>query len=237
MTNSLDISQDVKNFYNVVKFPGEYTKQQLEEYDSINNNLYLQFINKHLSQKQSIVDIGCGSGLVTNVLAMHHRDCSFTALDFSNSLAIGKTYANNNSLKNTKWIQADFIAHNFQMQFDVVICQGVLHHMPDYKIALEKLKTLVKPGGVLLLGVYNPLGKFLKKFFKISYHSNTLYQDQEHNPFETSFRANTIINMCSPFEFIEATPGGNNKYACDVLSFFNSRNGGLTLYAFRNNHA
>jgi 2-polyprenyl-3-methyl-5-hydroxy-6-metoxy-1,4-benzoquinol methylase len=233
MTNHLITDQDIKNFYNSVQFPGTYTKQQVSDHDTVNDNLYLRFINKYIQQGQSIADIGCGSGLVTNILAEKHN-CDFTALDFSDSIEIGKSYSKNNSLNNITWIKDNILTHKFQSQFDVVICQGVLHHIPAYTKALEKIKALVKPNGILLLGVYNPFGKILKKFTKITYNSEILYRDQEHNPFEMSFLAGTVINMCKPFEFLEATPGGNNKYACNLLSLFNSRNGGLILYAFKN---
>lgn len=233
MISKSKIELDIKNFYNCIKFPGEYTKQQLLDPSTINDNLYLAFINKYIKQGQNVLDIGCGSGLITNAMAGRH-DCNFTALDFSDGIDFGQKYATEHKLTNTTWIKRNFFAHDFHCCYDVVICQGVLHHIPEYQQALEKIKKLVKPNGVLLLGVYNPFGKLLKKIKKIKYNSDILMCDQEYNPFETSFRADTIINMCSPLTFLEAAPGGNNKYACDFLSLFNSQNGGLTLYAFIN---
>jgi 2-polyprenyl-3-methyl-5-hydroxy-6-metoxy-1,4-benzoquinol methylase len=233
MTDRLSIERDVKKFYNSIKFPGEYTKQQLSNPRTIHDNLYLRFINKYIKENQTIVDIGCGTGLITNILAENHN-CYFTALDFSDSIEVGKSYSEKHRLRNINWIKDNILTYKFQHQFDVVICQGVLHHIPAHIEALEKIKSLVRPDGVLLLGVYNPIGKFLKKIVKIKYNSDILYQDQEHNPYETSFQAGTVIDLCAPLEFLEAAPGGTNKYACNVLSLFNSRNGGLTLYAFRN---
>lgn len=227
------VEHHVKQFYNRIKFPGEYTTQQLSDPGTVDNNLYLSFINKYLNQGQCVLDIGCGSGLVTNAMAQRHI-CNFTALDFADSIEIGRSYAKKHALTNVTWVKNNFLTHNFHHQFDVVICQGVLHHIPDHRQALEKIKSLISPNGVLLLGVYNPFGKLLKKIKKIKYNSDILMQDQEHNPYETSFRAGTVIDMCQPLTFLEATPGGTNKYACDVLSLFNSQNGGLTLYAFRN---
>lgn len=235
MTDNRNVGEDVRNFYNTIQFPGKYTKQQFDEYDLIANNIYIRFINKYLKTGQTVIDVGCGSGLVTNLLAEQH-DCQFTAFDFSDSIHIGKTYADRHNLKNVSWIQNDILNYNFQTQFDVVICQGVLHHIPEHNQALTKLKSLVAPGGILLLGVYNPFGKFFKKFINLNYNSDVLYQDQKHNPYETAFYAGEVICMCQPFEFLEAAPGGNNKYACNVLSLFNSINSGLTLYAFRNNY-
>jgi SAM-dependent methyltransferase len=38
-------------------------------------------------------------------------------------------------------------------QFDVVICEQVLEHLPQVNIALATLSRVVKPGGMLILGV------------------------------------------------------------------------------------
>jgi SAM-dependent methyltransferase len=38
-------------------------------------------------------------------------------------------------------------------QFDVVICEQVLEHLPQVNIALATLSRVVKPGGLLILGV------------------------------------------------------------------------------------
>ena len=39
-------------------------------------------------------------------------------------------------------------------QFDLVICQGVLQHMPDPVLAFEKVAEQVAPGGTLYLDIY-----------------------------------------------------------------------------------
>jgi SAM-dependent methyltransferase len=46
---------------------------------------------------------------------------------------------------------------------DVLICSGVLHHTPDPQGGYEELLKLVKPGGKIIIGLYNtyariPLG-------------------------------------------------------------------------------
>jgi SAM-dependent methyltransferase len=39
--------------------------------------------------------------------------------------------------------------------FDVVICSGVLHHTPDPRVSFASVARLVRPGGVLVVGLYN----------------------------------------------------------------------------------
>src|SRR5207249_3218738 len=39
--------------------------------------------------------------------------------------------------------------------FDVVFCSGVLHHTPDPRASFRAVAQLARPGGVLLIGLYN----------------------------------------------------------------------------------
>lgn len=48
--------------------------------------------------------------------------------------------------------------------FDFVICEGVIHHLNEYKKAFEELCRVTKKGGILILGVYGK-GSLVNKFF------------------------------------------------------------------------
>src|SRR5207244_11405276 len=43
--------------------------------------------------------------------------------------------------------------------FDVVICNGVLHHTPDPRASFAALSRLVRPGGIVVVGVYNAVAR------------------------------------------------------------------------------
>jgi SAM-dependent methyltransferase len=45
------------------------------------------------------------------------------------------------------------------MQFDQIVCTGVLHHLPDPVAGLRALRSVLKPGGVMNLMVYAPYGR------------------------------------------------------------------------------
>lgn len=231
MTNPAEI----KKFYDTIRFPGEYTKAQLDQYGHCPENSFLGFVYQYLKSGQQVLDAGCGTGLISNLFATRF-DSGFTAVDFSDGINYGKQYAEKNNIKNIVWQQADLTEYKPTAQFDVVICQGVLHHIPNYTIALNNLKLAVKPGGVLLLGLYHPYGKILKKFLKLKYATNTLELDQEQNVFELAFNYNEVLSMCSDFEFLNSTPPVANETIAKISSLLTSTNGGLILYAFRNSH-
>ena len=228
------ISEEIKQFYSKIQFPGRYTRDDIKFYDIEGiHNIYLKEINKELVNDIDVLDVGCGTGLVSNLFASRYINANFTSVDFSDSIDYAKKFAKENNINNVKWIKKNFLDFKTTKRYDVIICCGVLHHIPEHARALDKMKKLLKPGGKLLLAVYNPFGKILKRFFKIDYNCDILYRDQELNPFELSFSNNQVHRMCSDLLFKSASPSIANKFV-DLLALFNSENGGLVLYVFSN---
>jgi 2-polyprenyl-3-methyl-5-hydroxy-6-metoxy-1,4-benzoquinol methylase len=48
-----------------------------------------------------------------------------------------------------------------QNAFDVVVCNGVLHHTADPLGGFRSISRLVKAGGFIIVGVYNRIGRGL----------------------------------------------------------------------------
>lgn len=224
--------QEIKDFYSQLEFPGRYTRQDLDRYEPRPNNRYLSFIYDHLADGQEVLDAGCGTGLLTNTFATRFRS-NFTAVDFSSSVFFGQQFARAHGINNAHWVQHDLADFAWPHQFDIIICQGVLHHIPQHETVLHNLKSMLKPGGMLLLGLYNPWGKILKKIWPVRYHDPILARDQEQNPFELSWTISQVKHLCGDLEYIGCTPHFLCDALSDMLNIFNSQNGGLTLYSFR----
>jgi 2-polyprenyl-3-methyl-5-hydroxy-6-metoxy-1,4-benzoquinol methylase len=226
-------SQEIKEFYSRLHFPGRYTIEDLKFYEEQGiHNIYLREINNYLNDDIEVLDVGCGTGLVSNLFAMKYNS-NFTSIDFSDSVDYAKDFAYKNEIKNVTWIKDDFLNFSTDKKFDVIICCGVLHHIPEHEQALVKMKSMLKEDGILILAVYNRYGKILKRYFKIKYYNEVLYQDQENNPFELSFTHKEVVSMCRDLKFEAVTPGLANSLV-DFRALFNSINGGLALYVFRN---
>jgi ubiquinone/menaquinone biosynthesis C-methylase UbiE len=228
------MTQQIKQFYNCIGFPGKYTIDQLLKYGDPIENPYLRTIESQINSNQKILDAGCGTGLTTNLFSIRHPTCEFVGVDFSDSIDQANFFCKENNVKNVKFIKQDLAEINFDESFDVVICQGVLHHIPDYHKVLSILKTSVKPGGKLVLGLYHPAGKIVKKFFNIDYKSSILFQDQELNPFELSFTFEQVQQLTQGFNFKQAYPRLLNNFS--IPAFFNYKNGGLITYILEKNY-
>lgn len=225
---------DVSKFYDLIAFPGYYTIDDLLGYGTPIENRYLRAIEENLKPSMTVLDAGCGTGLTTNLFALRNPSLKITGVDFSNSVAWAKDFALRNNITNVEFLKHDLTAHTFDQQYDVVICQGVLHHIPDWPLALNNLINAVAPNGRLLLGLYHPFGKAVKKLFRINYGSDVLYLDQEKNPFELSFTYQQVADMVPGFKIVSAIPSVLNNVA--IPSFFNYRNGGLVIYTLERTH-
>jgi ubiquinone/menaquinone biosynthesis C-methylase UbiE len=224
------LTRSIVDFYSDLQFPLRYTAEDIAFYDHDLNNLYFEFIDAHLQNGMKILDVGCGTGLITNVFARRYPTCEFTAMDFSNAIRYGEEFAQQNQITNVHWLHQDILQLDTSDRFDAIICQGVLHHIPDYHRALTNIKNSLAPNGTLLLGLYHPVAKIGQKIFTKRFASSVMRQDQRHNPFELSFTADQVKKMCEPMILQDLAPKSITKWISP--NFYQS--GGLTIYTLRN---
>ncbi|MBO0790858.1 MAG: methyltransferase domain-containing protein [Ktedonobacteraceae bacterium] len=112
-------------------------------------NLLLRQIPSHC---QNALDIGCGDGGFARLLA-DRFDGTVTGIDSDRAMVErAQTETGNQSIH---FIEADFMRYSFdEEQFDFITATASLHHMP-FAQALEKITSLLRPGGVLaVLGLF-----------------------------------------------------------------------------------
>ena len=225
----IDIASRVRKFYSEIKFPGLYTIDELSFYkDSIPNN-FLSIYNNGIQGCTRILDIGCGTGFITNLLAIKNLNTRIDAVDFSDSIEVAIEFSKEHNITNVTYYKEDFFKFKSSEKYDCIICNGVLHHMPDYKIAIERIKSMIPPEGKLILGVYNQFGKSVKKIIPVTYRSELLRIDQEDVPYEINFSNQEFLNYFSEFTVNNIYPSFNNRLV-NISNLLNYQNGGLTVY-------
>lgn len=224
---------DITQFYDRVNFPGTYSRQALDYHSPNIQNPYLQIIDQCVAPRSRVLDVGCGTGLITNLFALRYPNIGFTAIDFSSALEHAEQFRHAHDIQNVQYAKADFLEWRTNLQYDCIICQGVLHHIPDVWRAALMLRSLLAPGGTLLVAVYHPWGKLLKRMIALDYGNHTLYLDQEHNPFETSFTRSSLCALFSDLNLVQQWPRYLSWHAVRYPIRF-SQNGGLVSYVFQN---
>lgn len=227
------IAEKIKLFYGKLKFPGLYTLSDLKFYDDAVTNKYLKKFDDEIKNAKNVLDVGCGSGFIVNFLARKNPDVNFDALDFSESIEFAKAFAKVNKINNVNFIKDDFLTYKFTKKYDVIICNGVIHHIPKYKEAIIKLFELSQTNGKLVIGVYNKYGKVAKKFVKVNYMTEVLRMDQECVPYEMAWTDKEFTSLL-PDAKVETVMPSIKNYCVDLCNMFNYKNGGLTIYTLVN---
>ncbi len=115
---------------------------------------YIQKICNGLSGK-SIVDIGCGGGILSESMAA--RGAHVTGIDLADKpLKVAKLHLLESGQQvDYQLISAEDLAQQKPHQFDVVTCMEMLEHVPDPASTIKACATLVKPGGQVFFSTIN----------------------------------------------------------------------------------
>jgi Flp pilus assembly protein TadD/SAM-dependent methyltransferase len=108
-----------------------------------------------------ILVAGCGTGQHSIGTASRFSDCKVTAVDLSlASLAYSKRKTTELGITNLEYLQADILKLNqLKQKFNIIESVGVLHHMDEPMAGWRVLKDLLKPGGLMKIGLYSELAR------------------------------------------------------------------------------
>jgi len=99
----------------------------------------------------SILDLGAGTGLLTSYLYRRYPQGSFTLLDLSEEmLDIARARFQNAS--NFSYVAADYLKHDFEGFFDIVISSLSIHHMEhqDKRFLYRKVYEHLNSDGIFI---------------------------------------------------------------------------------------
>ena len=106
------------------------------------------FASRHVAGRD-VLDIGGGAGLGHPILL---------AADAAHVVSIDPyaAPAAANPDPRLTYVQGDFLRHPFRHDsFDVLLCIGTLFYLPRHDDALQRMRRLLRPGGVLIINCIN----------------------------------------------------------------------------------
>ena len=218
------------DFYNDVKFPNY---DDVEDFGSLldksRRSIFVKKLDDEIPMGSNILEAGCGTGQLSIALSRYARQ--IYGIDLSKgSLIEAKQFINSNDIKSVHLFRMNIFKLFFEENtFDVIISNGVLHHTYNPKLAFSKLVRVLKPGGIIVIGLYHRYGriiqkirqsliknfgdsfKFLDKRFreKISYNKKyAWFLDQYKNPSETTHTYLEVLNWfkVENIEFLSSIP-------------------------------
>jgi SAM-dependent methyltransferase len=108
-----------------------------------------------------VIDVGCGTGHTIVALAKHFPEVEFIGVDGAEGvLDAARSHAESMEIENVKFELADIVDGLPEWDpFDVVLCLGVLHHVPQLTEAFCRVAQLVKRDGHLVVWLYGRFGR------------------------------------------------------------------------------
>ena len=256
-----NITGKVITFYHDDPFPNyEISDDKLAILKKGDENLFTSNLKKFIGYNKKILEVGAGTCQLSNYLSIGNNnevvafDANFT------SLKAGSDFAKKNEIKNVDFVCGDIFDEHFSDNyFDIILCNGVLHHTKDTFAAMKKVTKSLKKDGILLVGLYNKYGrlrtfirKYLYKIFGKKYlmifdpvlrktDSKSLkkidawIKDQYTHPVERSHTFDEVIEnfKINKIEFYNSFPScdffQSTKDNQDVSNLFNKGKKGTKL--------
>ncbi len=150
----------VRRFYEYAPFPG------YSECDSLSSlraraerNKFARLLDQAIPGNARILEMGCGTGQMSLYLARADRlvigaDLTRTSLELAGAAA------HRFKLDRVLFVETDLHRPGLRPgSFDVVYSSGVLHHTPNPRASFARIAQLARPGGMIVLGVYNAIAR------------------------------------------------------------------------------
>jgi len=157
-----DVTERVRAFYEETPFPN------YDDHDSIRSLIeksrkgqYARALDAAVGYNASVLEVGCGTGQLSNFLGVACRRVIGVDLCL-NSLRLANSFRREHGLNRVRFAQANLFRLPFRKgQFDVLLCNGVLHHTSEPRQGFLGLVPFVRPGGYIVVGLYNTYGRLM----------------------------------------------------------------------------
>ena len=150
----------MRRFYEAAPFPGYSPGDTLHALRArAAHNPFVRSVDALAAGDARIVEIGCGTGQMCLFLARADRVVIGADLARA-SLQLAAAAARRYGLEGVQFVETDLGRPGLKRgSFDVVYSAGVLHHTPDPAASFARVAELARPGGIIVVGVYNALAR------------------------------------------------------------------------------
>jgi SAM-dependent methyltransferase len=153
-------TETVRQFYSEAPFPGYPPNGTLDWLRArAGRSRFARLLDAAVPGDARIVEVGCGTGQMSLYLARAERTVIGADLTRA-SLLLGAGAARRFGIDRVLFVENDLTRPGLREgAFDLVYCSGVLHHMPDPRGGFSRVVRLARPGGMIVIGLYNAVAR------------------------------------------------------------------------------
>ena len=184
-------TESVRLFYERAPFPGYPPRDNLQALRArADRSVFARLVDQAIPGDARIVEVGCGTGQMSLYLARVDRVVIGVDLTRA-SLRLGAEAARRFGLERVQFVETDLRRPGLKAgSFDVVYSAGVLHHTPDPRASFAQLAQLARPGGTIVLGVYNAFARVPSRLRRLAARLSgfrlvpfdPVLRDRQHEP-------------------------------------------------------
>jgi 2-polyprenyl-3-methyl-5-hydroxy-6-metoxy-1,4-benzoquinol methylase len=155
-----NLTETVRTFYSAAPFPGYPPNDSLAWLRArAQRSRFAQLLDEAIPGDARIVEIGCGTGQMSIYLARADRVVIGADLTRA-SLLLAAAAAKRFAVDKAFFVETDLANPGLRpAAFDIVYCSGVLHHTADPRESFRRIAKLVRPGGMIVIGLYNAIAR------------------------------------------------------------------------------
>ncbi len=153
-------TERVRAFYERAPFPGYGPRETLQTLRTrASRSGFATHLDNTIAADACILEIGCGTGQMCLYLARAQR--TVVGADLSRpSLRLASAMAARCGLDRVQFVETDLRRPGLKAgAFDVVYSSGAVHHTPDPRGSFARIARLARPGGMIVLGLYNAFAR------------------------------------------------------------------------------
>ena len=173
----------------------------LHEIQAIRIKYILETLNKKNLNNTTVLEIGCGGGLVSEGLSK--IGATVTGIDFiKENIKVAKMHAKKNNLEIDYFVK-DFEKEKITSKYDVIIILEVLEHLNNWEEFIKKIKLSLNKNGTLIISTINrnlvskfltlDIGENLLKLIPLNTH--TFYKFIKPEELEQVLSSNSFENI------------------------------------------
>src|SRR5258705_3157435 len=150
----------VRRFYKYAPSRGYRPRDSLASlYARAERSKFARLLDEAIAGAARVLEIGCGTGQMS--LYLTRADRLVIGADLARaSLLLGQSAARRFGLTRLQFVKTDLRRPGLRAgAFDVVYASGVLHHTPDPRASFARIATLARPGGIIIVGLYNAIAR------------------------------------------------------------------------------
>lgn len=153
-------TEAVRRFYEAAPFPGYPPRDSLAGLRArAERSAFARLLDQAIPGDARVLEVGCGTGQMCLYLARADRVVVGADLTLA-SLRLAEEARRRFGLERARFVESDLNRPGLKAgAFDVVYCSGVLHHTPDPRAAFAQVARLARPGGMIVLGLYNAVAR------------------------------------------------------------------------------